>query len=129
MRTVHPLVLLVALALLYGCSGGDEPEQGSSDEVDPVAGRELYAQNCAVCHGEQAQGTSEGPPLVHELYVPSHHADESFQAAVARGVQPHHWEFGPMPPIQSLARPEVADIIAHVRQLQADAGLVEAGDG
>ncbi len=116
------LALLTVLTLLHACAAGGE---GATEDgaVDLARGRELYAQNCAVCHGPVAEGTTIGPPLVHEVYVPSHHADESFQVAVARGVQPHHWEFGAMPPIPALDRDEVADITAHVRGLQADAGL------
>lgn len=117
------LGLLLALAALHGCATGtDTADDGV---VDAARGRELYAQNCAACHGPAADGTTVGPPLVHELYVPSHHADESFQVAVARGVQPHHWEFGPMPALPSLDRAAVADITAHVRELQAEAGLLE----
>ncbi len=127
MRTIHPLGLLLGLTLLYGCSGGGG--QVADGEVDLAAGRELYAQNCAVCHGQDAEGTDEGPTFLHEVYVPSHHADESFQAAVARGVQPHHWDFGPMAPIPSLSRGEVADITAHVRQLQVEAGVIEGPAG
>lgn len=124
MRPPRPLGLLLALSLLYGCAASGA---GSADDgtVDLARGRELFAQNCAVCHGPAAGGTEQGPPLVHEFYVPSHHADESFQVAVARGVQPHHWDFGAMPPIPSLDRGQVTDIIGHVRQLQDEAGLLD----
>ncbi len=123
MRARHGIVLLLGVALLHGCASGGG---GAADgEVDLASGRELFAQNCAVCHGPAADGTDQGPPLVHELYVPSHHADESFQVAVARGVQPHHWDFGAMPPIPALDRDEVADIVAHVRSLQTEAGLLD----
>lgn len=127
MRTVHPLWLLTVLTLLlHGCSGGGQEPRGAAD---PAAGRELYAENCAVCHGPGGEGTDQGPPFLDEVYVPSHHADESFQAAVARGVQPHHWDFGPMPPIPGLSEDEVADITLHVRQLQAEAGVIDDPDG
>ena len=125
MRPRHLLALVLGLALLHGCASDGEGG-AADDEVDLARGRELYAQNCAVCHGPEARGTAQGPPLVHEVYVPSHHSDESFQVAVARGVQPHHWEFGAMPPIPSLSRDEVADITAHVRDLQVADGVVDA---
>lgn len=128
MRTAHPVWLLLGLSLLYGCSAGGGG-QGADGEIDLAAGRELYAQNCAVCHGQGGVGTDQGPPFLHEVYVPSHHADASFQAAVARGVQPHHWDFGQMAPIPSLSPDEVADITAHVRQLQAEAGLIDDSAG
>jgi cytochrome c5 len=62
------------------------------------------------------------------VYVPSHHADESFQMAAARGVQPHHWNFGAMPPVgteNGLSRDDVAAIVTHVRSLQRLAGLIQ----
>ncbi len=88
-------------------------------------GAELFSNNCARCHGESLGGTNQGPPLLHEYYVPSHHADAAFLSAVRRGVAPHHWDFAPMPPIDGLSDDDVAAIVAHVRQQQRDAGLVE----
>ena len=87
-------------------------------------GKSAYATKCASCHGENAVG-QEGvaPPLVHKIYEPSHHGDESFQRAVALGVRAHHWSFGDMPPVEGLARAEVAMIVAYVRELQAANGI------
>lgn len=122
-RTVATVVLVLA-AGLHGCATEDGTTGGEDGEADIAAGRELYAQNCAVCHGPQTEGTDQGPSFLSDVYVPSHHADEAFQAAVARGVQPHHWDFGAMPPVPGLTRDQVADITAHVRQLQTEAGLL-----
>ncbi|MGB5053255.1 MAG: hypothetical protein WBO24_02550, partial [Nitrospirales bacterium] len=36
---------------------------------------------CSPCHGVQAVGTAQGPPLVHKIYEPNHHADFAFQRA------------------------------------------------
>ncbi|MYC29683.1 MAG: cytochrome c, partial [Chloroflexi bacterium] len=88
-----------------------------------LAGRELFGANCAQCHGSTATGTDLGPPLVHRLYVPSHHPDFSFQAAVANGVITHHWFFGDMPPVPGLTEADVDNIICYVRTLQRDGGL------
>ena len=68
------LPLLVALALA-GCGGddgddnggggGDQPEQSPQQVVDagdPAAGREVFTQNCAACHGEDGGGGT-GPEL------------------------------------------------------------------
>ncbi|MDE0409035.1 MAG: cytochrome c [Alphaproteobacteria bacterium] len=87
-------------------------------------GRETYEANCASCHGRNAAG-QEGlaPPLVHVIYEPGHHGDESFQRAVARGVRAHHWRFGNMPPVDGLTRREVAGIVAYVRELQRANGI------
>ena len=83
-----------------------------------------FEAKCANCHGANAAGT-EGiaPPLIHKIYEPSHHADESFQRAVSSGVRAHHWPFGNMPAIESLARGDVTMIIAYIRELQRANGI------
>ena len=88
------------------------------------SGKRVYETNCATCHGENAVG-QEGvaPPLVHKIYEPSHHGDESFQRAVALGVRAHHWPFGDMPPVERLTRADVAMIVAYVRELQVANGI------
>jgi mono/diheme cytochrome c family protein len=123
-------VTIVALGVLVACGSGDDDAQtaaGGSDTAagaaDSERGQELFASNCAVCHGPAADGSAAGPPLVHEIYEPSHHGDEAFQQAVAAGVQPHHWDFGPMPPVAGLDRADVDDITAWVRELQRAAGI------
>lgn len=115
----------VSLALA-ACGGGGGPAGSGGDPLaggDAATGQELFAANCAACHGASGEGTSAGPPLVHEYYEPSHHGDAAFLAAVQRGVQPHHWDFGPMPAISGLDTEDVADIVAHVRSLQREVGI------
>lgn len=126
MRTVLRRTTLTVLALVaLAACGGDDDATGpaAAAGIDVDRGEELFAANCAVCHGPVADGTPAGPPLVHEIYEPSHHSDEAFQVAVAQGVQAHHWDFGPMPPIGGLDRDDVADITAWVRELQREAGI------
>jgi mono/diheme cytochrome c family protein len=108
-------LLAIALVALVACTGGS-----SDGEAD---GSQLFAANCATCHGDQAQGTNQGPPLVHQLYEPSHHSDDAFRSAVANGVTPHHWEFGPMPAVPGLDAAAVDAIIGYVRGLQREAGI------
>jgi mono/diheme cytochrome c family protein len=116
----------VALALvLAGCAGdppGADADVGGADAV-VAAGAEAFAANCAVCHGPAADGTTLGPPLVHEVYEPSHHGDAAFLSAVRNGVQPHHWDFGPMPPLPGVSDEDVAAIVAWVRAQQRRAGI------
>jgi mono/diheme cytochrome c family protein len=124
--TVTSLLLAATGMLSAACaatdvSGGGEPLAGG----DAARGGELFAATCASCHGTDLQGTGTGPPLIHEYYVPSHHPDAAILMAVQRGVQPHHWDFGAMPPVPALSVEEVADIVAYVRQRQRDAGLIE----
>ena len=87
-------------------------------------GRKTYEANCAACHGRNAAGQDGiAPPLVHVIYEPGHHGDESFQRAVARGVRAHHWRFGDMPAIEGLTRRDVAAVVAYVRELQRVNGI------
>ena len=87
-------------------------------------GGQLFADNCSRCHGEAADGTNMGPPLVHRLYEPGHHADFAFHSAVKNGVVAHHWGFGDMPPVTGLSEDDVTRIIAYVRGLQREGGII-----
>ncbi|HUF93682.1 MAG TPA: c-type cytochrome, partial [Candidatus Limnocylindria bacterium] len=49
-------------------------------------GRNAFDRRCVQCHGRHAAGTAVGPPLVHSIYRPAHHADVAFALAVQRGV-------------------------------------------
>jgi mono/diheme cytochrome c family protein len=122
-RTTVTVAALVALAACGSDDDGASEAPGTAVAADTDRGQELFATNCAVCHGPAADGSPAGPPLVHEIYEPSHHSDEAFQVAVANGVQAHHWDFGPMPPIAGLDRDDVADITAWVREQQRAAGI------
>ncbi len=112
--------VLVLTVLLAACGGG-----GGEAAPDPERGEQLFAMNCAVCHGPAATGSLQGPPLVHEVYEPGHHPDELFVRAVMEGVSQHHWDYGPMPRIGGLTERDVEDITAYVRQLQREAGIIQ----
>lgn len=86
-------------------------------------GERLYNATCAVCHGEVALGTEQGPPLVHIVYEPNHHSDAAFLLAVQRGVRAHHWRFGDMPPQPGVTPEETQAITGYVRWLQREAGV------
>jgi mono/diheme cytochrome c family protein len=88
-----------------------------------VQGEGLFGKNCASCHGDNAAGSRQGPPLVHKVYEPNHHGDRAFFAAVGRGVRQHHWNFGNMPPVRSVSTTDVTSIIAYVRALQRANGI------
>lgn len=89
-----------------------------------IMGKRAFDAKCSACHGDNAAGKDGfGPPLVHKIYEPSHHADGAFLLAPERGVQSHHWNFGNMPPIEGLTRADVTNIIAYVRRLQRENGI------
>lgn len=96
------------------------PERLSGRAVEGVA---LFEANCVACHGRNAAGSAQGPPLVHRIYEPGHHGDYAFQMAVRNGVRAHHWRFGNMPPVPGLSETEVTLITTYVRELQRASGI------
>lgn len=87
-------------------------------------GKAGFEAKCAACHGLNAVGQDGvAPPLIHKIYEPSHHGDESFQRAAASGVRAHHWRFGDMLPVEGVTRNDVAMIITYVRELQRVNGI------
>jgi len=86
-------------------------------------GEKAFGDNCAACHGENAAGGSGGPPLVHKIYTPGHHADGAFNLALKRGVRQHHWRFGNMPPQPQVSAGDTRAIIGYVRELQRANGI------
>ena len=115
---------LVAILIVSGCSGGAaEPTIPAQDPDLVEAGAGLYAANCASCHGEDLRGTDKGPSHLSEVYEPGHHGDGAFRVAVNAGVRPHHWNFGPMPPIERLTTEDVEAVVAFVRERQRTEGF------
>jgi len=87
-------------------------------------GATAFTAHCADCHGTNGAGRDGlAPPLIHKIYEPSHHGDMSFQLAMAQGVRAHHWPFGNMPAVESLAPEDVEPIIAYVRAVQRANGI------
>ena len=120
-------ILLVAAAVGTVAYFGVQQVPQSNETLVANAGGDdgeaLFNANCAVCHGKEAVGTGNGPPLAHIIYEPGHHADFAFQRAVQQGVRQHHWRFGNMPTISGLTEEQVSEITAYVRRLQRDAGI------
>lgn len=96
--------------------------QRLSDKAE--RGADVFAENCAACHGANAAGRDgSGPPLVHKIYEPSHHGDMAFFLAVENGVRAHHWRFGNMAPVEGVDRAEIGELVAYVRELQQANGI------
>lgn len=143
---ISMLLAAVVLIVVSGCGDLEEPTHAS--EASPVAtaeatevaavataqpalsetalaGEKLFNANCALCHGENAAGTTQGPTLINRIYHPGHHSDFSFRRAVAQGVRQHHWTFGDMLPVATVTADEVEQIICYVRELQREAGIFD----
>jgi mono/diheme cytochrome c family protein len=62
-------LLVVAALALAGCGGDDGPPAKPPQEVvdagNPAQGREVFAGNCAACHGGRGEGGT-GPALAGE---------------------------------------------------------------
>ena len=123
--TITVVVVTALIATLVILAVAEEaPAPVEQDPVAVAAGEELYIASCAVCHGADLGGSATGPPFLVPTYAPNHHADEAFQRAVAFGVQPHHWNFGTMAPIEGLSRDDVSKIVAYVRSVQESEGIL-----
>jgi mono/diheme cytochrome c family protein len=121
MRAFVSWVLVATSAVALVACGGEQP---TGETAAAAEGAQVWAANCAACHGPQGEGTTAGPPLVHIIYEPGHHPDESFRRAVQQGVVAHHWDFGDMPPQPEVSEEEIEAAIAHVRVLQREAGII-----
>jgi cytochrome c len=99
------------------------PKPSAGLMPNPAAGKKLYGDKCAQCHGADLRGTKEGPPLAHRIYEPAHHGDVAFQIAVKHGTRQHHWNFGDMKPVPELSADDVAHATAYVRAEQRKAGI------
>lgn len=123
--TVAIVVAIAIVPLLRSRDAGSDTVAVTIPDLSPVAevGRIIFGEHCATCHGATAGGTDKGPPLIHRLYHPGHHADLSFALAIQRGSRAHHWRFGDMPPQPDVAATEIEPIIAYVRELQKANGI------
>jgi mono/diheme cytochrome c family protein len=130
MKKILVLIAIVGSGLLVFWLVGISNEESaviasnsSNAEEKPLNGKALYEENCASCHGTNAQGSEKGPPFLHKVYESSHHSDAAFLMAPKRGVRAHHWKFGDMPPVPSVNDADVVAITAYIRQLQRMVGI------
>lgn len=116
------LVLLLAMSLaLTACSsGGDDPPQAAGDADK---GKDLYAQNCAACHGPNGEGIQNlGKPFQGSDFLKSSD-DDGLLGFVKTGRpsgDPQH-QGADMPPKggnPDLSDDDLRNIIAFLRTLQ-----------
>ncbi len=111
-------------------SGADTAPAKAADQVVVPelsqlarSGEVAFNESCAVCHGKNAAGTENGPPLIHNLYRPGHHSDAAIFGAAMNGVIAHHWRFGNMPPVEGITEAKLRWIVAYVREMQVANGV------
>lgn len=128
MKCSGPLPTLSLATIALGAAVIVAPWSVSAQDLDvPFSlgrGWSDFAQYCAECHGPQGGGTDQGPPLIHQYYVPSHHSDSAVIRAILYGTKQHHWNFGDMAPVDDITEPGAQQITAFVRWLQAEKGLL-----
>ena len=109
-----------------GASGPAYMVDVSVPDLTPLAkeGEEIFNNNCAACHGDNAGGSENGPSLIYTTYNPGHHADEAFFRAAKNGVRAHHWGFGDMPPVIGITDQEILKIVRYIRDLQFANGII-----
>ena len=130
------IMLCLCCLFFWGCSENGSNAQNSrvsspttfasfekSLPAEFKEGEAKFNTFCSRCHGLQGQGSNNGPPLIHKIYEPNHHADMAFQRAATQGVRAHHWKFGNMPKIEGVTAEDVTQIIGYVRWLQRQAGI------
>ena len=122
-----PIILLSGLFLLSP-TYADHKKSHVDVEVGNLSstaskGQLVFNTNCASCHGINAAGGISGPPLIHNIYNPGHHANASFIRAVRNGVKQHHWQFGDMPPQKHVAFGDMVFLMKFIREVQQQNGI------
>ncbi|MCP9470782.1 MAG: cytochrome c [Nitrospira sp.] len=128
-RAIRWTLVLLAIGVMPACSQEETASKGvvgapaGAAPVELREGEQKFVANCSRCHGLGGVGTDHGPPLVHKIYEPNHHADAAFHNAAANGVRAHHWQFGNMPKVEGVTTADVEQIVKYVRWLQKQAGI------
>ncbi len=99
------------------------PLAGDAKAIE--TGKNLFAENCAVCHGENAKGDI-GPDLTDDvfLYVKGDLADDDYFEIINNGTEPGMVEEGReakggmLPFNETLTKDEIWSVVAYIRSLQ-----------
>lgn len=120
-------VIATLVVIYYSRQSGDQTIVNVQLPADlsaaAIAGRDIFERQCMACHGKNAGGTKNGPPLVHIIYESGHHGDPLFHRAVRYGVKAHHWPYGNMPKLDGVPSGDVTKILSYVRELQRANGI------
>jgi len=112
--TLPPAATLTLIPALGegAATGGEAAPSPAPEGGDPISGASAYAQNCAACHGENAQGGPVGPTLVSaEMKAKD---DDYYRQVIANGIAGTA-----MPPWGSrLSAQDIQEIVAFLRSKQ-----------
>ncbi|MBN33888.1 MAG: cytochrome C [Rhodospirillaceae bacterium] len=124
-RFSHRAALVLCLLVSGTAFGNDHLVSITVPDLSGLAqgGQTIFEANCSSCHGVAGGGTEQGPPLIHIIYEPSHHADFAFVNAIRNGVRAHHWPYGDMAPVEGLTNAGIQAVIAFVREVQVAHGI------
>lgn len=118
------LLLLVLAFPIYRLTEDARLENArtSEEHAEVVAGRQLYALNCASCHGERGQGV--GAPALNSQEFLQSVSDEQMHGIVAGGIpgtEMPAWldEYG-----GPLTEQQIAAVVAFIRSWQDTAPSV-----
>jgi mono/diheme cytochrome c family protein len=97
------LRIQLALLILFACSAMAQAVR--SDPATVQRGRELFASNCGFCHGPQAMGTEQAPPLArNRLTIQDQNGD--VLGPIVKAGRPAQG----MPAFPSLTHEQIIDI-------------------
>jgi mono/diheme cytochrome c family protein len=89
------------------------PTEVASVAGDATNGATLYANHCAVCHGDQGQGAGLAKEPLNSAEFLDSHSDDDLRQIIIEGVP------NEMPPYEDrLSTEDVTDIIAFIRSWQ-----------
>lgn len=107
--TISGAIALVVGAGLAAC-GGDDTTGSSDASGDVNLGEQVYADNCAGCHGDNGEGDT-GPRLGDGAAVERYPDAENHRAVVANGL-------GSMPAWEgTLSDEEIDAVVAYEREV------------
>jgi len=99
------LAFVVLLPALTRTQVARTVQEGVFTEEQAARGQDLYAAQCALCHGFELEG-AQGPPLIDDAFLRKWGAEPLL--ALADKI------FNTMPPGGSLTDGETADLLAHI---------------
>ena len=119
--TLFVLAGVLGSGVLTAAWSGQTAAGKKSARVDPIAGKRLFEQHCALCHGIDGKG-GRGPAL-NRLHLPHAPDDPALKAVIADGIPPN------MPEGWYLNDEDVANLAAFVRSLSKISSDQVVGDG